>query len=366
MEEMPDHQGASDPDCATVSLRQSISGVLNPHVTQYGGWTPPRVLHVGDVAGVAHSLCRAVQDHSEWSAARLPLPDTFALRGRVLRTVGLASRSARIPLLARQAASRLDPSVVHLHWARFGPLVSLRKHPLVVHAHGSDVRGRMAGFGGRLVMQSLDRADAVLAATPDLLEFLPPEATYCPNPIDLAFFAPEATAARLSTHRQTVLLFAKLTDLKGGRQLIAVARELKQRRGDLDVLAFRGGTFDSEAAAAGVRMLEPTNRDGVRRALLASDVVIGQLRLGVLGLSELEAMACSRPVIAPITPGHFPEALPIVTAVDPDEIAERCLDLLDDDALRLRIGGDGRRYVETHHSPDVVATLLTTVYDGLL
>lgn len=345
---------------------QSASGAFVPNVIQHGVWTPPRVLHVGDVAGVSESLCQALQDHSTWSTAMLALPETFALRGQMLRTIGLASRAVRIPMVTQRATSRLDPSVVHLHWARFGPLVSPCKYPLVVHAHGSDVRGRMSGISGRLVTRSLERADAVLAATPDLLEFLPPAAIYCPNPVDLAFFSSETAAPRAVAPHQSVLLFARLTDLKGGRALVSAARQLKRLRGDVEVFAFRGGPFDSEAEAVGVQMLEPTNREGVRRALLRSDVVIGQLRLGVLGLSELEAMACSRPVIAPISRGYFPESLPIVTADDPKEIAERCLHLLDDETLRSRIGDDGRRYVETHHSPEVVAALLTEVYDRLL
>lgn len=364
--ERSDQFGAFDSAGSPAGVCPHIPSPSNFRVATFGKSKRPSVLHVNDVAHVAYSICQAMQDHTHWSTANLKLPETFALRGRMLRTLGLASRTVRIPVLTRRTESRFGPSIIHLHWARFSPLMSLGKCPLVVHAHGSDVRNRMDSFIGRIVMRSLHRADAVLAATPDLLQFLPPNAIYCPNPVDLDFFAQDSSAARDEKHGRTVMIHARLTDIKGGRQLLTVARELKRHRDDVELLAFEGGTFDSEAAALGVRMLKPTNRDGVRRALLASDVVIGQLRLGVLGLSELEAMACSRPVIAPITAALYPEFPPIISVGDPFEIADRCLRLLDDEELRSHIGGAGRRYVERHHSAVAVAALLKTLYEGLV
>lgn len=323
-----------------------------------------KVLHVSDIAGVGASLRSALEAHTPWSTASVDLPDTAAGRGRILHGFGVAVRALRTPYVVRRALVDQEPDVVHLHWARFVPLMPSTARPLVVHAHGSDVRDRDGGAGGRIVRRALDRADAVVASTPDLLEFLPAGAQVLPSPIDVDFFAP-APIAGAGTDRPVVLIFARLTEIKGGQMLVEFARHLLRRRPDVEVRAFRGGRFDAEAQAAGVRMLDPADRAGVRRHILDADVVIGQQRLGVLGLSELEALSCGRPVIASLSERFRTDGIPVIPSTLVEDVVDNCEALLDDADLAAALGSAGRAYVTAHHHPVVVAGLLSEMYRGV-
>lgn len=83
-----------------------------------------------------------------------------------------------------------DFDVVHLH-ERDRFILKIRKHcpekPLVMHYHGTDIRGRWNGrrrFWGR--------TDAVLVSTANLLEDAPLGTIYLPNPIDTDMFHPSS------------------------------------------------------------------------------------------------------------------------------------------------------------------------------
>jgi glycosyltransferase involved in cell wall biosynthesis len=320
------------------------------------------VLHVSDTAGVARALCAAFDSFSAWDTELVDLPSTAAGRGRVMHGLGVPLRAARVPGAVRRAMTIHSPDVVHLHWARFAPLMPASARPLVVHAHGSDVRHRLNGVGGRFVQRALERADAILASTPDLLDDLPDFASVLPNPIDVDFFTP---AEGMLGRRLTVLLFARLVPIKGGATLLAFADRLRNARPDVEVVGFGGGTLDSAARRAGVRLLPPTDREGVRRVLRGADVVIGQQHLGVLGLSELEAMSCERPVIAALHPQFREADLPLIASVDIDQMLNVCVDLLDDPLSRCAIGRAGRRFVIERHRPEVVVEQLERLYEGL-
>jgi glycosyltransferase involved in cell wall biosynthesis len=160
-----------------------------------------------------------------------------------------------------------------------------------------------------------------------------------------------------------VHLFARLDPVKGGRRLVEIADELRRRAPDVRVVAFGGGPFDDAARSAGVEVLRPVDRSGVAAALHTADVVIGQQMIPMLGLSELEAMACAKPVIAPVSLGAYDVAPPVVVADGVAATVERCLDLLDRPSERAEIGAAGRAYVGAHHSHAVVGARLATLYD---
>ena len=80
----------------------------------------------------------------------------------------------------------------------------------------------------------------------------------------------------------------------------------------------------------------------------------------------LEAMACSTPVVASplavsalqVQPGQD-----CLVANSPQTFAEAILTLLNDPALRGRVGAAGRRYVETHHDWNTIAAQLESIYE---
>lgn len=324
--------------------------------------TTRRVLRLGDTAGVGALLDRALTAHTAWRPAPVTLPATGAGRSPLLHAAGQVMRVFQLPVVARRAIGRERPDVVHVHWARLVPFVPTGGVPLVAHVHGSDVRGHGRSRRGRFVARSLRDAAAVLVSTPDLLDEVPAGAIHLPNPVDTEFFRP---ADDRTACVPEVLLFARLSRVKGADVLLAATRELLRLRPDVNVRAFGGTEYDRDALAAGVRLLPAGDRDAVRDALRRADVVIGQQAIGALGLSELEAMAVGLPVIVPLDTGRFDAEVPVACAYGAEEVAARCAALLDQPADVAALGAAARRYVEGHHAFDVVAPRLAEIYESI-
>ena len=89
-------------------------------------------------------------------------------------------------------------------------------------------------------------------------------------------------------------------------------------------------------------------------------------RVEGFGISLAEASACGIPVIAGRS-GGIPEAVRdgetglLVDAERPEAVVEAVRRLLDDPALRARLGTAGRRVVETHFNWDRVAADLARI-----
>ncbi|MDQ6418343.1 glycosyltransferase family 4 protein [Paenibacillus sp. LHD-117] len=98
-----------------------------------------------------------------------------------------------------------------------------------------------------------------------------------------------------------------------------------------------------------------------------SSIIIDQLTVGTYANLSMEAMAMGKPVICYVRDdlrGVFPADLPIVSA-NPDTIYDVLKDLLGRPADWMRLGMQGRKFVERHHDPDRVARMLIDVYRGL-
>ena len=325
---------------------------------------PHVVLQVGEVAGVAAGLTAALTRHSSWEPRHVELSQPSG-RSALARIIDLSRRAMSTRRAIRTTIMENNPAVVHLHWARYAPFVSTPGVPLIVHAHGSDVRDR-GGFGGTVVRRALERAQAVVVSTPDLLAHTPRNAVYLPSPVDTDLFVPSPSStdqADSLIRPPTVLLFAQLTAIKGAEQLVAAAAALRSERPSVRIIGIAGGTHDAQATAAGVELLTHLGRVELSRLLRSVDVVVGQQRLGALGLSELEAMACGRAVVAPIRQDLYDDPVPVIDAPDPDAIARRCIELIGDPVARAATGDRARDYVVRNHAPHVVAGLLTSLYE---
>jgi glycosyltransferase involved in cell wall biosynthesis len=327
--------------------------------------TAHRVLHVGDVAGVASTLADGLERHTTWQVTRLPLPEHGAGSNIAIRSMAWPARAVTT---WRRVARTLDTeafSVVHLHWARYAPFVRTGDVPLVVHAHGSDVRGRRSSWMGRLVERSLSRADLVLASTPDLLNDLPDGSVYLPNPVDIDLFVPPGDS-RSDSVAPTIVVFARLTEVKGADTILEAVRMIRSERADASIVAFGGSApYVDRARDLGVQFVSPADRPEIAHVLGSASVVIGQQRIGSLGLSELEAMSCGRPVIARTDIDRYPTAPPVLDAHDADAVASICMTLLDDPARRHELGRAARDYVVANHGPGPVAERLAGLYDTL-
>lgn len=323
-----------------------------------------RLLQIGDVAGVATDLTRALEEDTEWTVDNLGVPELAAGSNIVLRSLAWPLRATETWWSVHRRLRASPPTLVHLHWARYAPLVTTGDLPLVVHAHGSDVRDRRSSLSGRLVSRALRRSALVIASTPDLIDDLPAGAVYLPNPIDVETFRPDQP---LGSDPRRVLIFAQLTAIKGADVILDAVRTIRQHQPDVSVVSFGGSPrYESIARELGVSLLPRMERTSLARELSRASIVIGQQRIGSLGLSELEAMACERPVLARVDIGRYPAAPPIVSTLGAADLAAACIDLLEDAPASAAMGSAARKYVLEHHAPSAVARTLDRLYRSVL
>jgi len=229
--------------------------------------------------------------------------------------------------LHRRARAAPAPDVV---WAHFlvpaGLIASRVQAPLVVTAHGRDVRniGSIPGIA-QLTRAVVRRASTVVAVSDYLrreLEERVPEArgkvVVIDSGVDLERFAEAAPALELERPA-----FLHVGSLTGRKNVVRLA--------DAFTLLGRGSlTFVGDGplrsrleGRPGIRVVGRVAHDAVPGFLAAADVVCGPALIEPFGQALLEALACGRNVVATRVGGP-PEFVPpdAGVLVDPLDVGE--------------------------------------------
>ena len=239
--------------------------------------------------------------------------------------------------------------IVHIHYAYLGILGVLGKFPYILHCHGSDVR-EITPFTRPLIERALEHAARVFYATPDLGEYVRqrrPDAEFLPNPVDAEQFRPTAPAGESND----VYVCCGLTDIKGAPRILDACRRLAHERPDIRITALAGGEYTEQfQALPNVTLIPHQQRKDLPAIIGRHGVVIGQMLVGAVGMAELEAAACGRPVVTWFRHNKaYTEAPPFVRAVDGCEIAANVARLVDDANLRSQLGEAHRSWVQRFH-----------------
>jgi glycosyltransferase involved in cell wall biosynthesis len=165
--------------------------------------------------------------------------------------------------------------------------------------------------------------------------------------------------ARVPPDAPKTVFFAGLVDewMKGFHVLRAACRLLWQRRQDFELVA----TGDPPGCVeAGTRFVGWLSQADLPRHLRAADlVVLPTVAQEALGRTAVEAMAVGRPVVAsrlgglPATVRDGETGL-LCEPGDPEDLARKIETLLDDAALRERLGLAGRKRFEEHYAWPVI------------
>ena len=258
-------------------------------------------------------------------------------RGHEIDLAVLDRRSGgklRFVELARRVRAARRPDVV---WAHFlvptGLIASRVAAPLVVTAHGRDVRN-VGAFPGvaRLTRSVVRRATTVIAVSDYLrreLEERVPEARgkteVVDSGVDLERFRVVEPAADLAS--PAFVHVGSLTERKNVVRLADAFAALG--RGSLTYVG-DGPLRPQLEGREGVRVVGRVPHDDVPAWLSAADVVCGPFLLEPFGQSLLEAMACERTVVATRVggPPEFVDAESgvLVDPLDRDELT-RALEL---------------------------------------
>jgi glycosyltransferase involved in cell wall biosynthesis len=299
-----------------------------------------------------------------------------ALRQHGVQVEVLAAGSYRMSAVARHLQllvqalrPRPRPDGVEGHVLFVAGLVALvaarlHRRPLLIYAHGADVRvtaqrSPVHRALARLVARGADIVVTNSAATARQVERLGAVAEVVSPGVDFERFSPgdRATArARLGLAGEALIaLYVGGLSLRKGADVFAAALAgLRSWQG----VMVGGGELDPDLRRqAAVRLVGVAAPDEIAAWMQAADVVVVPSREEPLGLAAIEALACGIPVIASRT-GGLVDVIQgdvnglLVDPADPGAVAA-ALVRLEDASLRRKLADASRASVAGH---DIRAT----------
>ena len=296
--------------------------------------------------------------------------------GRAPLPVKLALMPWRV-LDMRRVVGKLNRKyfdIAHIHWASYGLPGMASRIPYIVHCHGDDVRFRLQHPLFRAMMKPvLRRAAAVLCITPDLLPVVRsvrPDAFFFPGPVDTNYYVPSETDQLDKSRPWTVLLFARLDPSKGPEVATKGIARFAWRHPEVRIqLLDWGSRRDYFKRLYGGRFdfVPRVPQKEARRLILSADVIVGQFAGGALGLSELQAMSCAKPLICSSRYDEaYPYAPPLCRASTPEEIDAHLENLYQYPETGTALGLKSRDWVIENHNYKFLAAKLEACYKSIL
>jgi glycosyltransferase involved in cell wall biosynthesis len=372
--------------------RVSPEASQNLRVLQVGKFYPP---HRGGMESHLHALCGQLRGSVDVEV--LVSSDTRKTVEEVLDSVkvtrvGTLFDFAAAPVcpesVRRIRDSRAD--LVHIHWphptALLAYLASGHKGRLVITYHSDIVRQKvMAKLFWPVLRRALERADAIIAASPNYVESSPvlrrfeSKCRVIPFGIPLAQFDrfdPEEVARiRARFGPRIVLGVGRLIYYKGFEHLVRAMKRVDAHllvvgegplRGALETEAERAGVSDRVTFLGHVEDVVPYYH--------AADVFVlsSVARSEAFGIVQLEAMACRKPVVnTRLDSGVTFVSVAGLTGLtvppgDCDALAEALNKLLEDSALRARYGRAARLRVEREFDLEVMGRRTLRLYEEVM
>ncbi|WP_232236307.1 glycosyltransferase [Nocardia sp. BMG51109] len=196
-----------------------------------------------------------------------------------------------------------------------------------------------------------------------------------PCGVDLRLFTPDGPVAPRGPHRRRLLAVGRLVRRKGFDIAVRALAGLPDTE-----LVIVGGTAQEAAEADRlrrvaadlgvddrVRLLGQVPRPRMPSLLRSADAVLCTPWYEPFGIVPLEAMACRRPVVATAVGGMVDTIVDgvtgrLVSALDPQAVADAVEPLLTDGTLRNAWGAAGSARVQTRYSWDRIADSTVAAY----
>jgi len=310
-----------------------------------------KVVMINDCAFVGETLIKYLPSHIDVvhvKRTRKFFDKTFKIAWKILRAKG---------------------DIYHCHYLLQDCYITskLGRHPLIGHAHGTDVRRSINHFAWkRIVKHDLKKCDKILVSTPDILDatkIYREDAEYLPNPVDTELFYPKSVRAHKGKLRVLIASDSNW-DVKGTD--IAI-RALSRLKDEVEVfLIHKGRDFAktmtlAESLGFHLNVLPETSHENVRNYYWNADVVMDRFKLGSLGKVSLEAIACGRPVITYVSSAYdVYEKFPLKNVSTVEEIVRTLGE------VSPALWEDEYAYVREEHNPTKIAKSLVKMYRNVM
>jgi len=310
-----------------------------------------KIVMVNDCAHVGETLIKYLPEEfkvSHLKRSRSFFDKTFRIAWKILRSKG---------------------DVYHVHYLLQDCYLTLKfgKHPVIGHAHGTDLRSSLKHkIWGRIVRYNLESCEKILVSTPDLLSVAREyreDAEYIPNPVDTSVYYPKPHSSR---GEKLKVLIAARCDWKA-KGTDKVIRALSQLGNEVETYIIRYGkdfvrTLNlAEKLGLKLNVLPKVSHEDVRNYYWSSDVVVASIGAGALSMVALEAIACGRPVITYVS-SEYPEyrEFPLKDVNTVGKIVEVVK------AASNRLWKAEYDYLIRYHKPKVVAEKVYGIYSEVL
>lgn len=327
-------------------------------------------MHVNDVAHVAHHLVLGLKNLGV--DAHLYQPTIGTYRQSKLKRVFLPITRTKESLYLKKIVRSLGIDIVHIHYASLAYMAMISGFPYILHCHGSDINRDLNRPGLRnIIIKALKEARIVFCSTPNLLQIIKPyrsDVVFLPNPIDTLHFKSHDST---NSDKYQLLSISKLDRAKGIEQIIETIKLIWEFKPETKIGMFSFGSashsfHDFLESNKGRLILVPfTTYENMPDLINTFHVVLGQQDMSTkaMGMSELEAMACEKPVICPFGyPDAYSEPPPILVSNNSEEACNHALGLFKDSHKRSIIGEKSRSWILDHHSISNVTQKLLDYY----
>ena len=282
--------------------------------------------------------------------------------------------------------------IVHFHSPLFTFLYGFlrkKKFPLIMTTHYLlDVKlSKSAGviyssFIRRMTLFIAKNINKIICVNEDYIPIFkkwgvdPDKLLYIPNGVDTKRFSPGKSKVKNKfIDKKIIVYFGRLHYQKNVDLLIRSFKFIKEKVSDVKLVIIGTGTdFDKlkkmSADDNDIIMTGFISNEELTDYLRASNVVVFPSRGENASLTIMEAMACELPVISSGV-GNAEKILGegrglILEKYTEEEIAEKCIKILNDKNFAVEMGKSARKFVEDNHSWDRISKKTEELYKKVI
>lgn len=276
-------------------------------------------------------------------------------------------KTAKLALRIRKSKG----DVYHCHYLLQDCWLTLKlgKHPIIGHAHGSDIRSSFNHLvWGRIVRYNLKNCDKIIVATPNLLKTakkFSEDSEYVPNLVNMRKFYAKP---REAIGEKIRILIAGASDwkVKGTDKIVRALHQIKR---EVEPSIIKYGV-DAERTIKLIKSLDMhvnilpmVPHYKMAEYYWGVDLVVASIGVGgALGMVALEAIACGRPVVTHVSSDYTEyTTFPLLDVDTPVEIADAILEFKDE-----KLWEKEYEYFQLNHSPEEVTRRFMKIYSSLM